>query len=355
VSDFLSSYTQNSWTRDVAIPTLYNARMPSPADHLREFIAERMRMSHIYQPVMLNVLLERGGRATIREIASAILGHDESQIEYYEQIVKNMPGRVLASHGVVQRVGDAFELTDAFRPAAGVDREDVQRLCLEAINKFKERRGDAIWQHRLPGLGMIPGSVRYNTLKRAAFRCELCGISADERALDVDHILPRRHGGTDDPENLQALCWKCNGDKGAGDDVDFRNVKAMYDTRNATCVFCTLPADRVVAENALAILIRDAFPVTDGHLLVLPKRHVPDYFDLMQPERNAIDRLLLDARRRTMETDGNVVAFNVGINSGIAAGQTVMHTHVHLIPRRAGDVPEPRGGVRGVIPAKQQY
>jgi diadenosine tetraphosphate (Ap4A) HIT family hydrolase len=82
---------------------------------------------------------------------------------------------------------------------------------------------------------------------------------------------------------------------------------------------------------------------------------VPDYFDLMQPERNAIDRLLLDARRRTMETDGNVVAFNVGINSGIAAGQTVMHTHVHLIPRRAGDVPEPRGGVRGVIPAKQQY
>jgi ATP adenylyltransferase len=192
-------------------------------------------------------------------------------------------------------------------------------------------------------------------LKRSHFRCELCGVSADERALDVDHIVPRSAGGTDDPENLQALCWLCNTNKGAGDDADFRKIRESYALREDGCPFCTVTAGKLLAENALAFLISDGFPVTEGHLLAIPRRHVADYFDLHQPERNALQRLLDEGRNIVRGNHPGVSGFNVGINCGEAAGQTVSHCHVHLIPRRVGDVENPRGGVRGVIASKQDY
>jgi ATP adenylyltransferase len=189
-----------------SLSTVYNPPMSTPYNRLRGFLAEKMQMSHIYQPVMLETLLERGGQASIREIAAQILAHDESQLDYYEQIVKNMPGRVLASHGIVERAGDEYVLAPAVKDLSDEERRDLVSRCHQALDAFKDKRGVAIWEHRRPGLGIIPGRARYETLKRAAFRCELCGISADERALDVDHILPKSQGGTDDPENLQALC-----------------------------------------------------------------------------------------------------------------------------------------------------
>jgi diadenosine tetraphosphate (Ap4A) HIT family hydrolase/5-methylcytosine-specific restriction endonuclease McrA len=322
---------------------------------LCEFVDRKMRMSHIYQPVMLQVLLSHGGRASIRRIAQAFLGHDESQLDYYEQIVKNMPGRVLATHRVVERDGDTYALGPELAGVSEEERVDLIRRCEEAVERFKQKRGSAIWQHRRPGLGMIPGRVRYDTLKRAGFRCELCGVSADERALDVDHIVPRKHGGTDDPENLQALCWQCNANKGAGDDADFRGIRETYATRQEGCPFCDPPRRPAIAENPLAILIEDGFPVTDGHLLAIPRRHVADYFDLRQSERNAVQRLLDHGRGRLLSRHPGIAGFNVGINAGAVAGQTIFHCHVHLIPRRAGDVDNPRGGVRGVVPGKQDY
>jgi ATP adenylyltransferase len=87
----------------------------------------------------------------------------------------------------------------------------------------------------------------------------------------------------------------------------------------------------------------------------IPKRHVADYFDLHQPERNAIDQMLQEQRTAILALDSTVTGFNVGINAGKSAGQTVFHVHVHLIPRRDGDVVDPKGGVRGVIPSKQKY
>lgn len=328
--------------------------MSTAYDGLREFLEQTMRMSHIYQPVMLEVLLEHGGHAPIREIAAQILVHDESQLDYYEQIVKNMPGRVLASHGIVQRAGDNYVLAPPVSDLSDEERSDLIRRCREALDTFKEKRGVAIWEHRRPGLAIIPGRTRYETLKRAAFRCELCGTSADERALDVDHILPRSQGGSDDPENLQALCWLCNTNKGAGDDTDLRGIRDSYAMRKPDCPFCASSLN-VIAENALAILIEDGFPVTEGHLLAIPRRHVADYFDLHQPERNAIQRLLELGRMQLQKRHPEVAGFNVGINSGEAAGQTIFHCHVHLVPRRVGDVENPRGGVRGVIPAKRDY
>jgi len=304
---------------------------------------------------MLKTLLANGGRASRRELAAAFLSEDESQLEYYEQITQSMPGRVLTQHGVVVRDGRSYELAPEYSQLTAQETGAAIRLCDEALATFKAERGKKIWEHRAPGLGRMPGKLRYETLKRAGFRCELCGISADERALDVDHILPRKAGGRDVLENFEALCWRCNKDKGAGDDADLRTLRTMHAARQAGCVFCDIPAERIVAQNSLAIAVRDRFPVTDLHTLVLPARHVPDYFDLVRGEDKAVRDLLEDARRDIMAADPTVKGFNVGVNSGGVAGQTVFHCHVHLIPRRAGDVTEPRGGVRAVVPGRAIY
>ena len=118
------------------------------------------------------------------------------------------------------------------------------------------------------------------------------------------------------------------------------------------CRFCTSIANRVIASNAFAVAIRDAFPVTLVHSLVIPRRHVADFFGLTSEEREACAELIHQLRRDILKEDPAVEGFNIGMNVGEVAGQTIFHSHIHLIPRRKGDVPNPRGGVRMVIPHK---
>ena len=126
----------------------------------------------------------------------------------------------------------------------------------------------------------------------------------------------------------------------------------MNDT---ACLFCSLPTERIVHSNDLAFTILDGFPVTLGHTLVIPKRHVIDYFGLTPEELAACDDLLRQTRSSLMANDATIQGFNIGMNAGAAAGQTIFHCHTHLIPRRVGDVESPRGGVRHVIPGKGYY
>jgi ATP adenylyltransferase len=329
--------------------------MGSSFERLRDFIKKQMRMSHIYQPVMIKELLQRGGKASIRDIAAAFLARDESQLEYYEQITKDMPGKVLARHGVVEREGDQYRLTVELSSLSKRERDELGELCDAAVAAYLQKRGSAVYDHRRAAFGYLSGSLRYEVLKRAGFRCELCGISADERAIEVDHIVPRKHGGEDDISNLQALCFKCNANKGARDDVDFRIIREGINARQPGCVFCDLPAERVIASNVLAFAVHDNHPVTELHTLIIPKRHAVTYFDLFEPETRAINQLLVELRARILKNDPSVSGFNIGINNGDTAGQTIGHAHVHLIPRRRGDVEDPRGGVRGVFPGKAAY
>lgn len=120
------------------------------------------------------------------------------------------------------------------------------------------------------------------------------------------------------------------------------------------CPFCNLPVHRVVDENALALVVRDAYPISAGHTLVLPKRHVGSFFDLGTDERDAMMGML-DAAKARLDKELAPAAYNVGINDGPCAGQTVPHVHVHLIPRYPGDTRDPRGGVRWVLPEKADY
>lgn len=121
------------------------------------------------------------------------------------------------------------------------------------------------------------------------------------------------------------------------------------------CLFCTIPPERIVAQNALVYAIRDGFPVTPLHTLVIPKRHAEDFFALTDDEILACNQLILEVRQTILDQDPSVQGFNIGMNAGEVAGQTVFHCHIHLIPRRRGDVENPRGGVRHTIPGKGHY
>jgi len=192
-------------------------------DTLKSFLENRMSMSHIYQPLMLRTILAQGGHASVHEIAEAFLMEDESQVEYYEYIVTRWPDATLRrKHGLVTKVGDRYELTVEFNCLTEQESQQLIDVCERKLQEYKTRRGRAIWHHREYGLGRIPGKLRYEVLRRARGRCQLCGIPKEERFLEVDHIRPRRAGGATELGNLQALCWRCNSAKGAGDDTDFR-------------------------------------------------------------------------------------------------------------------------------------
>lgn len=121
-----------------------------------------------------------------------------------------------------------------------------------------------------------------------------------------------------------------------------------------SCPFCTLPPERIIDENEHAVWIYDGFPISPGHSLIIPKRHVGSFFEITTPEKIAIFSLL-DQAKNVVSTEHLPNAYNIGINDGPAAGQTVPHLHVHLIPRYINDVKDPRGGVRWLIPEKAVY
>jgi ATP adenylyltransferase len=324
-----------------------------PFDYLLTFIQSKMRMSHIYQPVMLKALLSSGGKLTDAQIAEHLLKYDDSQIEYYQHIVNSMVGKVLRSHNIVEKSSLNYQLL-GFSSLSAKEKQILIDLCIEKIDNYIQKRGAAIWEHRKKSKGYIPGSIKYEVLKRAKFRCELCGVSAEVKALEVDHIVPRNLGGEDSINNYQALCYSCNSTKRDTDSTDFRN-KINFEHKANECVFCNIKQLKIICENNLAFAIRDNFPVTDLHTLIIPKRHFASYFDFTQAETNATSQLLYDQKNEILKTDNSIEGFNVGVNDGNVAGQTIFHCHIHLIPRRTNDMDNPEGGVRGVIPWKQHY
>lgn len=140
------------------------------------------------------------------------------------------------------------------------------------------------------------------------------------------------------------------------DAIEFRTkeyYKTRYDeVKDMSCIFCDIK--EYVLENELAFAIFDKFPVTKGHMLFIPKRHVANFFDLTKEEREAIFDLV-DEGKKLLDEKYSPDAYNVGVNVGEYSGQSVMHVHIHLMPRYIGDTKYPKGGVRGVIPEKMSY
>ena len=319
---------------------------------LSEFIQKKMQMQHIYQPVMIKTLMKSNKKASVEKIAREFSLKDPSQVDYYKEITRSMPGKVLRRHKIVNyENGDFFLNSPDFSED---EKNKIISLCDEKIREYEEKYGKKIFKHRARGSRAIPGSLRYKVLKNAKNRCELCGIPAQEKALDVDHIIPRNKGGQTVFENLQALCYTCNSQKSDRDATDFRNWGNLYETRDNKCLFCKLEKTSK-QKNMFAYVIDDKFPVTKNHKLIIPKRHIKSFFDMGDAEYKGVMNLLKRVREELMEKDKSITAFNVGVNDGEDSGQTINHCHIHLIPRRKNDTNDPTGGVRGVISEKRKY
>ena len=124
---------------------------------------------------------------------------------------------------------------------------------------------------------------------------------------------------------------------------------------NIPCIFCKIKHEELQFENQLAYSSIDSYPVSKFHSLIVPKRHVETYFELNNEEIQACNELILKTKKKILKQDSSVKGFNIGTNVGKTAGQSIFHCHIHLIPRREGDVDNPQGGVRSVIPKKQHY
>ena len=124
---------------------------------------------------------------------------------------------------------------------------------------------------------------------------------------------------------------------------------------NNPCLFCNIKESGNIYENDLAYASYDSYPVSEGHCLIIPRRHIKDYSDLSNEELVACNDIIKVMKNKILNKDQKVKGFNIGINIGKVSGQSIFHCHIHLIPRRDGDVENPQGGVRSVIPMKQHY
>jgi len=239
--------------------------MPPPPsatyERLRHYIAERMRMSHVYQPLMLMELLGRRSPASAQDVARRILGEDVTQIDYYTERVKRMVGKVLTGNGITRSEKGTYALVGG-EELSDSERDKLLALCHQRLDAFREQRGEEVFAHRSRHRTPISGSVKDRVLTRARGRC---GAHEHQRALEVDHIVPRNHGGSDDLSNLQALCYRCNAGKRDTDSTDFRGLQASYALREAGCVFCALEGSgRVLLENAFEAVHRRCLPGDAG-------------------------------------------------------------------------------------------
>ena len=170
---------------------------------------------------------------------------------------------------------------------------------------------------------------------------KLANMIIDENLAYSQHVVAH---------TLQRGCK--NHKKYNGEDLFENPSRGLWKLSNKECIFCKMKD--YILENELAYAIYDKYPVGKGHMLFIPKRHVKDFFDITKEEREAIFDLI-DEGKKLLDEKYSPDSYNVGINCGEHAGQTIMHVHVHLIPRYIGDMKDPTGGVRGVIPEKMKY
>lgn len=175
-------------------------------------------MSHVYQPLLIRLLVEAGGQATLRQLAKEFSAFDEAQVRMYEHRLKTMPVPVLKRHEVVSKIGNLVSLTVS--ELSLEQRRAIISECEVKISDFIRARGLTTWSGLLE-LDPVPESVRFDVLKRDR-RCQLCGAGPEDGTLQIDHIVPRSQGGSNDISNLQVLCAPCNRGKSNRDDEDFR-------------------------------------------------------------------------------------------------------------------------------------
>lgn len=249
------------------------------------FIDDEMRMSHIYQPLLIQSLVESGGQATLRELAVKFLSQEEAEIRAMMETIKRMPVRVLSAKNKSRKKPIVEEQDGVVRllakPSDLKERAEILGACARKLHEYVASRGEGIWNHKWLD-SPTGGAMRLRVLEAGGRRCAICGATHKDRLLDVDHIIPRSKGGPSTFENLQVLCSKCNRAKGNRSDRDFRAAEPS--PGYVDCPVCALPTlTDFPAENDLA---RAVWNDTEAgrELWILPKRHVTAYLDLTSHE-----------------------------------------------------------------------
>ncbi len=251
-------------------------------DDLKEFLLKKMVSGDSYQPLLIRALVDSGGSATIRQLATSFVISDEGRLLCYEKCLKEMAIKALKRHGVISEVGQ-----------------------LVALNASKL------------------------TLREGAEIKTIC----EKKIQETEY------------SELQVLCSKCREITTNNDDKDYRSIiEEEFDESCPFCQYNRIGKKPV--ENEYAFAKPDKEPFKEGHTLIIPKRHVADCLDMSKREFDAMYDVLRMRRKQLLEADPAIQGFNVGFNSGAISGQTVFHCHVHLIPRRPGDGEHPRGGSR---------
>lgn len=287
---------------------------------LYNFINKKMRMTHIYQPIMIKELLESDGHsATAESIAKKFIDWDDSLLEYYKGRVLVWPRKTLVSHGVVRYENDTFTL--CLDDISEEQRKRLIELCDnktdEYVDKYPNREG--VKSNRTP----ITGGLRYDVIARAKGFCQACGIHSSKRSLDVDHIIPASMGGTNNIENLQALCFKCNRDKRNRDKTDF--VLWQKRIKNQKCKLCNTDG---IYDSPMASFAPSGNPDIPHEHLIFPKRHVTSFFDMILPERSLCMNLMDTVRVRLEEKYG-IRRFDISLNPA----EPHRHHSIRIIPK----------------------
>ena len=309
---------------------------------LEHFIKHKMKMTHVYQPMMIRTLLESEGTATPEEIARGFLNEDRAQLEYYTLIAKRWPSTTLRKHNVVEYTGrgKSAKFRLLLDHITTEQKARLVELCDLRLNEYIDRRLRMPWYNRRGTREHIPGKVRYDVLAKSGGVCVACGVSSLDRALEIDHIVPVKMGGTNDISNLQPLCYKCNAQKRDRDDTNFILVLNRLKYRDPKCRACL--SDEHLHENHMAFAVWNANHAADLHAVVYPKRHTASFFDLIPAEKKFCLDAIDDVKTRILETDKDVAGFDVGFDAGPVAGEMVGHCSIHITPRMPGDMPRYR-------------
>ena len=268
-------------------------------------------MSQIYQPQLIQSLVESGGQATLRELAVKFLTEEEAEIREMMKTIKKMPVHVLSAKNKSRKKPIVEEEDGVVRllvkPADLKERSEILGACAQRMHEYVAKRGEGIWNHKWLD-SPTGGAMRLRVLEEGGRRCAICGATHKDRLLDVDHIIPRSKGGPSTFENLQVLCSKCNRAKGNRSERDFR--VAEPELNDLDCVACELPTlTDFPAENQLARAVwHDSH--SGRHLCILPKRHVTAFVELTSHEILAmhdIARVISEVRKKcVIELESNL-------------------------------------------------
>jgi ATP adenylyltransferase len=315
---------------------------------LKDFLKSKMKMSGPYQPVIIKCLLENDGQASLDVIAKELSANDPEAIGYYKEKLKIYPKEVLKNHDIASLEKGTYKLSADIK----LTPEEKQELIVLSSNKMEE----FYTKHPYSDFARHGwGNLRHKMISDHPY-CTMCGAKpSPDIMLDIDHIQPASKGGSDDPSNLQVLCHKCN--RGKGNDLikSAKEAHTEYKNHQEDCIFCKMEESRIEFEDDYIFMIKDKYPVTEGHSLIIPKRHVSSALELTDIEMLSIYHTSKIISESLLASDHKIDGFNLGFNVGKDAGQTVFHVHFHIIPRRKGDVSDPTGGIRNIIPGMGKY